>query len=75
MRGTGCIMVISHSPKGSFLFGQNTEDGMCHMSFSVEHGEVVNLQIPVEQIPDMIANLARVLAADRSRLMFFCPSA
>lgn len=56
----------STAQHGSFAFAQQTDEGMCHLSFNAH--ETFNVQIRMDQVPGMIDNLVRVLNADRQRL-------
>jgi hypothetical protein len=62
-------MVKSEAVRGRLVFAQNTDDGMCHLSFNCENGTALNIQIPMDQVSDVIQNLVRVYAADRRRVM------
>lgn len=57
----------SNAQHGSFAFAQQTDEGTCHLSFNAS--QPFNVQIRMEQVPSMIENLVRVLAADRQRLI------
>jgi hypothetical protein len=65
----GGEMVKSEAVRGHLAFAQNTDDSMCHLSFVCDTGTAINIQIPMDQVADVIQNLVRVYAADRRRVM------
>jgi len=53
-------MITSGAKHATFVFAQNTETGMCHISFDCD-GEAINLQINQSQVWDMSHRLLHVL--------------
>jgi len=60
-------MCKSNAQRGSFLFAQLTDDGLCHLSFRGENDKF-NVQLSMVDVGRIIENLQSVQGAERQKL-------